>query len=72
MERCRLATPPDVRIVEIKRRRLLVWENVEEDDEPRHLSGVDRPLVRGCGQPSQKVTSQRSWRSRGAPAMGSR
>jgi hypothetical protein len=25
---------------------LLVWENVEEDDEPRHLTGVDRSLVR--------------------------
>jgi len=25
---------------------LLVWENVEEDDEPRHLTGADRSLVR--------------------------
>lgn len=25
---------------------LLVWENVERDDEPRHLIGVDRLLVR--------------------------
>lgn len=25
---------------------LLGWENVEEDDEPRHLTGINRPLVR--------------------------
>jgi hypothetical protein len=50
---------------------LVVYENVEEDDEPCHLRGVERDAIaRLMRAPSKLATSRRSSRRGGSRATG--
>jgi hypothetical protein len=51
---------------------LLVWENLEADDPPRHMSGVSRERVLDCGSSCPRAAWPRSKRRRGCPGTRTR